>query len=45
MVRCQSVMTWKDLGGLADHLAQRVVSNCCVVEASITQGVFYYKGH
>ena len=21
-------MTWKDLGGLADHLAQRVVSNC-----------------
>ena len=38
MVRCQSVMTWKDLGGLADHLAQRVVRNCWGVEASIKQG-------
>ena len=44
MVRCQSVMTWKDLGGLADHLAQRVVSNCWGVEAFIKQGVFITKG-
>ena len=44
MVRRQSVMTWKDLGGLADHLAQRVVSNCWGVEVSIKQGVFITKG-
>ena len=40
MVRCQSIMTWKDLGGLADHLALRVARNCWGLEASIKQGAF-----